>query len=104
MGEPSSENRVGWGSWLARLSLAVLLFEIITGLAVTLGRFHAVIEWGLLAHTVIGVGADTAAVSSERTPRGPCPGSRSGPPNLITGGVFPLVSSSSAVISQPGLK
>jgi hypothetical protein len=35
--------------------LAVLLFEIITGLAVTLGRFHAVIEWGLLAHTVIGV-------------------------------------------------
>jgi len=35
--------------------MAALLFEAVTGLAVTLAPFHAVIEWGLLAHTVIGL-------------------------------------------------
>ena len=33
--------RTGWTSTLARLCLAVLLIEGVTGLAVTFGPFHA---------------------------------------------------------------
>jgi hypothetical protein len=32
----------------------VLLSEILTGLAITLGPFHAAVEWGVLIHTVLG--------------------------------------------------
>ncbi len=42
---------------LARVAGAFLLFELISGLAVTFGPFHPAIEWGLLLHTVIGVAA-----------------------------------------------
>lgn len=34
---------------------ATLLFLTVTGLAVTIGPFHAAMEWGLLVHTVIGI-------------------------------------------------
>jgi hypothetical protein len=44
----------GWTGWLLRLSLAALLFETLTGLAVTLLPFHAAVQWGVLLHTAAG--------------------------------------------------
>ncbi len=45
----------GWTNWLSRAVAAILLFEIVSGLAITLGPFHASVEWGLLLHTAVGV-------------------------------------------------
>jgi len=47
--------RVGWSSLLARATGAILLFELVSGLAITLGPFRAATEWSLLLHTVAGV-------------------------------------------------
>ncbi|MCP3904638.1 MAG: hypothetical protein GY715_13510 [Planctomycetes bacterium] len=47
--------RTGWASRLAAVCMAVLLIEIVTGLAVTFGPFHAVVQWGLIGHTVLGI-------------------------------------------------
>jgi hypothetical protein len=47
--------RTGWGSLLARLSISVLLFELLTGLAISFAPFHASVQWGALLHTLIGV-------------------------------------------------
>src|SRR5215475_5740266 len=47
--------RTGWASRLARATGGILLFQIASGLAVTFGPFHPVVEWGLLLHTAIGV-------------------------------------------------
>jgi hypothetical protein len=47
--------RAGWPSLLARAAAAILLFESITGLAITFGPFHPAIEWGLVLHTVAGL-------------------------------------------------
>jgi hypothetical protein len=48
-------TKAGWDSILARICMAVLLLEGVTGLAVTLLPFHAAIEWSLLIHTAIGI-------------------------------------------------
>ncbi len=40
---------------LARATAALLLFELVSGLAITFGPFHPAVEWGLLAHTLIGL-------------------------------------------------
>jgi hypothetical protein len=53
--EPRQEIRTGWTSFLARSSLAILLFEAATGLAVTFMPFHALVEWSVIVHTLIGV-------------------------------------------------
>jgi hypothetical protein len=53
--ERHSSIRTGWVTLLARLTLAILLFETITGLAITLSPFHVVIQWGVIVHTVAGV-------------------------------------------------
>jgi hypothetical protein len=45
----------GWGSVLAKVSLAALLFEGVTGLAITFAPFHPAIEWAVIVHTVVGV-------------------------------------------------
>jgi hypothetical protein len=47
--------RTGWGTRLAKFSFALLLFEGISGLAITLSPFHPAVQWGLLLHTVAGV-------------------------------------------------
>ena len=47
--------RSGWISALSRSVAAVLLFELVSGLAVTFGPFHPVVEWGLIFHTALGV-------------------------------------------------
>ena len=49
-----NRNGAGWESWLAKFSMAVLLFEAVTGLAITLGPFHATVQWSVLMHTAIG--------------------------------------------------
>ncbi len=45
----------GWSSWLTRFCLAALLFETVTGLAITFAAFHAAIEWSVLAHAAVGL-------------------------------------------------
>ena len=45
----------GWSEALSRIAAAILLFELISGLAVTLGPFNATTQWGLLLHTFFGV-------------------------------------------------
>jgi len=50
-----SPIRTGWASRLAAVGLFVLLFEGVTGLAITLAPFHPAVEWSLLLHTLVGV-------------------------------------------------
>lgn len=45
----------GWSSLLSRGIGAVLLFELVSGLAVTFGSLRPAIEWGLIFHTLLGV-------------------------------------------------
>jgi hypothetical protein len=52
---PLPSIRTGWASWLARIAAAYILYETISGLAVTLAPFHAAVEWNLLLHTAIGL-------------------------------------------------
>ncbi|HET9801868.1 MAG TPA: multiheme c-type cytochrome, partial [Candidatus Acidoferrum sp.] len=47
--------RTGWSGILARVVAGVTLFEVVSGLAITFGPFHAVVEWGLLLHTALGL-------------------------------------------------
>jgi hypothetical protein len=51
------EILTGWVSTLARLSMAGLVFETVTGLAITLGPFHAAVQWSVIVHTLVGIGA-----------------------------------------------
>jgi len=53
----TAQASTGWSSALSRCTAAILLFELITGLAVTFGPFHPAIEWGLIVHTILGVAA-----------------------------------------------
>jgi hypothetical protein len=48
-------SRTGWSSGLPRAAAAILLFELVSGLAITFGPFHPTVEWGVLLHTLIGV-------------------------------------------------
>ena len=47
--------RTGWGGRLARLCMAIFLFEGVSGLAITLAPFHPTIQWSVLLHTLAGV-------------------------------------------------
>jgi hypothetical protein len=54
--ESSAESSPSsWSSTLSRRVGAILLFELVSGLAITFGPFHPAIEWGLMFHTVLGV-------------------------------------------------
>lgn len=48
-------SQAGWASGLARLSMAALMFESVSGVAITVAPFHAAIQWSALVHTVLGV-------------------------------------------------
>ncbi|MEK7685894.1 MAG: multiheme c-type cytochrome [Verrucomicrobiota bacterium] len=50
----TKQLRTGWASWLAKASMAALLFEAVSGLAVTFSPFHPAIQWSVIVHTVIG--------------------------------------------------
>jgi hypothetical protein len=47
--------RTGWSGVLARAVGGILLFEVVSGLAVTFGPFHPSIEWGVVLHTIVGL-------------------------------------------------
>ena len=51
----ANRSRAGWSTALSRAAAAILLFELISGLAITFGPFHPATEWGLLLHTAVGV-------------------------------------------------
>jgi len=53
-GSKPSERRSGWSARLSRLAAAGLVFLSVSGLAVTFGPFHPVVQWALLVHAVIG--------------------------------------------------
>ena len=50
-----TEIRTGWGTRLAKFSMALLLFEGVSGLAITFSPFHPVVQWSVLVHTLAGV-------------------------------------------------
>lgn len=50
----SEHPQAGWSSALSRGVGAVLLFEVVSGLAVSFGPFRPTVEWGLILHTVFG--------------------------------------------------
>src|SRR6516164_5596589 len=47
--------RTGWSGVLSRTAAAILLFELLSGLAITFGPFHPAIEWSVVLHTIVGV-------------------------------------------------
>jgi hypothetical protein len=51
----SAATKFGWRSTLAKISMAGLLFEILTGLAVTFLPFHAIVQWSIILHTAAGL-------------------------------------------------
>jgi hypothetical protein len=53
--ESLGSTRTGWSTVLARVVAAILMFEIVSGLAITFGPFHPAIQWGLLLHTIAGI-------------------------------------------------
>ena len=60
MGKPlNTVQCADWSSVLSRTAAGFLLFELVSGLAVTFGPFRSSIEWSLLLHTTVGLGAIT---------------------------------------------
>jgi hypothetical protein len=51
----SAAPKYGWRSTLAKISMAGLLFEILTGLAVTFLPFHPIVQWSIILHTAAGL-------------------------------------------------
>ena len=49
------QPRTGWISVLAKIAMAGLLFEGISGLAITFRPFHPVEQWSVLVHTLAGL-------------------------------------------------
>jgi hypothetical protein len=47
--------RTGWSARITRSGLVALLFLTVTGLGITFMPFHAVVEWGVLIHTGVGL-------------------------------------------------
>ena len=52
---PRAVLRTGWGSLLARFCFGLLVFELMTGLAITFVGFNAAIQWSVIVHTVAGL-------------------------------------------------
>src|SRR6516225_10058775 len=48
-------HETGWSSFLSRSAAGLLLFELVSGLVVTLGPFRASTEWSLILHTIVGL-------------------------------------------------
>ncbi len=49
------KSKKGWTDKLARISMYVLVLEIVSGLVLSLKYFSLLSQWGVLFHTVIGV-------------------------------------------------
>ena len=46
--------QAGWSATLSHAAAGILLFELVSGLAITFGPFHPLTEWSLLLHTLAG--------------------------------------------------
>jgi len=55
MNQATHAAQTGWVSTLAKICFFALLFEGVTGFAITLVPFHAAVQWGVLAHTIVGL-------------------------------------------------
>ena len=58
----AGRDQSGWSATLSRIAAGLLLFELVSGLAITFGPFHPSIQWSLLLHTVGGTLAITPLV------------------------------------------
>src|SRR5215469_9082652 len=58
----AGRDQSGWSAALSRTAAGLLLFEMVTGLAVTFGPFHPSVQWSLLLHTVGGTLAITPLI------------------------------------------
>src|SRR5215469_2335309 len=54
-GAVEKPRRTGWSGVLSKAAAAILLFELLSGLAITFGPFHPAIEWSVVLHTIVGV-------------------------------------------------
>ena len=54
-GAAEKPHRTGWSGVLSKTAAAILLFELLSGLAITFGPFHPAIEWSVVLHTIVGV-------------------------------------------------
>jgi len=54
-GQTQPTIKTGWVSRLTTFALAALLFESVTGLAITLAPFSVFVQWSVLAHSVAGL-------------------------------------------------
>lgn len=54
---PRTKNalRTGWSARLSHLAMGSLLFLTVSGLVITFAPFHAVVQWNVLVHTVVGL-------------------------------------------------
>ncbi|MDA1275067.1 MAG: MFS transporter [Verrucomicrobia bacterium] len=55
-------SKVGWGSCVATITMGILLFEAISGLAIRFLPFHSAIQWSVIVHTILGVIATVPVV------------------------------------------
>jgi len=53
--EARNTSGTGWVSVLARLSMALLVFEGLSGLAITFLPFHPALQWTVIGHTLAGL-------------------------------------------------
>ena len=51
----STALRTGWNALLTRISIPAILGLALTGLVITFAPFHAVVEWTVLLHTLVGL-------------------------------------------------
>lgn len=51
----AATTQSGWSEVLSRVVAGFLLYELVSGLAVSFGPFHPASEWGLLLHTLAGL-------------------------------------------------
>jgi len=58
----AGRDQSGWSAALSRTAAGLLLFEMVTGLAVTFGPFHPSVQWSLLLHTIGGMLAITPLI------------------------------------------
>jgi hypothetical protein len=54
MNAPPTPSPTGWISSLARVSVAALIFEAVSGLAITCSPFHPAVQWAVIVHSVVG--------------------------------------------------
>ena len=55
MADQNSEIKTGWLSKITWWNALSLVFLSASGLLITFGPFHAIVEWNVLIHTIVGL-------------------------------------------------